>query len=177
MVQVAIRANCWDGKREKTLLKNGVIKVEGMHVIIQDVKDSKWRMDPKLKALIGFGVPIAFLAGGLPPIGLGRAIAGAVSPSSVAQAPVINPEDAVPAMGVPSAVHAKILHAFDPLVNLIQDLAYPIAAVMIATGSIFIMVGNKEKGMQMLQHAALGYILVQLVPLMLNLLVGVGGSV
>jgi hypothetical protein len=48
---------------------------------------------------------------------------------------------------------------------------------MIAGGCLFIMVGNRERGMQMLQNAAIGYILVQLSPLMLDLLVGIGQSV
>ena len=71
----------------------------------------------------------------------------------------------------------KILHSFDPLIHMIQALAFPIAGVMIASGCIFIMVGNREKGMQMLQNAAIGYILVQLSPMMLELLVGIGSAV
>lgn len=180
-MQVSVRANCWDGKREKMI--NSGIKVEGLPVMIQEVSGRKWYNDPKFKAVIGIGIPIILLTHGmafpaLPLIGAGRVLAAALNPSSVAHAPVVNPEDAVPVMGgVSAAVHSKILHAFDPLVNLIQDLAYPIAAVMIAAGSIMIMIGNKEKGMQYLTNAALGYILVQLVPLMLSLLVGVGSSV
>lgn len=176
-MQVSVRANCWDGKREKHLASRDVIKVEGLPVVIQEAR-GKWWTDRRFQSVVSFGIPIMFISAGLPPIGLGRVLASALTPASVAQAPVVSPDDAVPAMsGLSGAAHAKILHAFDPLVNLIQDLAYPIAAVMIATGAIFIMVGNKEKGMQMLQHAALGYILVQLVPLMLSLLVGVGHSV
>ena len=83
--------------------------------------------------------------------------------------------EAVPAIG--GAIKDKIIHSFDPLIDLIQALAFPIAGVMIAGGCLFIMVGNRERGMQMLQNAAIGYILVQLSPLMLDLLVGIGQSV
>ncbi|SEC17942.1 hypothetical protein SAMN05443246_3239 [Paenibacillus sp. GP183] len=81
------------------------------------------------------------------------------------------------AMAVPGVVKEKILHAFDPLIDLAISLSYPIAGVMIAGGCLFVMTGNREKGMQMLQNAAIGYILVQLSPMLLNLLVGVGGTV
>jgi hypothetical protein len=156
------------------------IKVEGMPVFIQEVKGRKWYNDPKFKAVMGIGIPVILLTHGvpftfLPIVGVGRALAATLTPGAVAAAPEV---DAIPAMGgVSASVHSKIIHAFDPLINLIQDLSYPIAAVMIATGSIFILCGHKEKGMQFLTNAALGYILVQLVPLMLSLLVGVGSSV
>lgn len=189
-MQVTMKANCWNGMREKVVSKDVNVEwpevvrvIEKTSFFHQETTSRKWYQDPKLKAVIGIGIPVILLTHGmafptLPLIGAGRVLAAALNPQSVAHAPVVNPEDAVPAMaGVSAAVHSKILHAFDPLVNLIQDLAYPIAAVMIAAGSIFIMVGRKDQGMQYLTNAALGYILVQLVPLMLSLLVGVGSSV
>lgn len=170
-MQITVGAKCWDGDRKKSL-SNG-IKVEGLPVVVMEESAvKKWKLDPKLKALIAFGVPIAFLASGLPPIGLGRAMASAITPGA---APT-DLGEAVPAMSAAAGVHAKILHAFDPLVNLIQDLSYPIAAVMIAGGCLFVMVGNRERGMQMLQNAAIGYILVQMAPLLLSLLVGIGAG-
>jgi hypothetical protein len=166
--------------REKAI--DSGIKVEGLPVFIQEVPARKWYQDPKFKAVISIGIPVILLTHGvgipIAALAASRVMAAALSPQSVANAPVVNPGDAVPVMaGVSASVHSKVLHAFDPLINLAQDLAYPIAGVMIAVGSIFIMIGNKEKGMQYLTNAALGYILVQLVPLMLSLLVGVGSSV
>jgi hypothetical protein len=163
--------------REKAI--DSGIKVEGLPVFIQEIPARKWYQDPKLKAVISIGIPVILLTHGvgipIAALAASRVMAAALTPGAVAAAPEV---DAIPAMGgVSASVHSKIIHAFDPLVNLIQDLAYPIAAVMIAAGSIMIMIGNKEKGMQYLTNAALGYILVQLVPLMLSLLVGVGSSV
>jgi hypothetical protein len=48
---------------------------------------------------------------------------------------------------------------------------------MIAGGCLFVMVGNRDRGMSMLQNAAIGYILVQLSPMLLKLLVGIGSAV
>lgn len=172
-MQLTIGAKCWDGERKKTLIKAAEPVVEP--VIVPEAKG--WKFDPKLKAVMGFAVPIVLLSCGLPPIGLGRAIASAINPTvptPAAPAPT-DLGEAVPVMG--AGIHSKVMHAFDPLVNLIQDLAHPIAAVMIAGGCLFIMVGNRERGMQILQNAAIGYILVQMAPLILSLLVGIGDSV
>lgn len=78
--------------------------------------------------------------------------------------------EAVPAAAT-SAMYGKMVHAFDPLVSLIQALAYPVAMVVVLGGALFIMIGNKEKGFSMMQGAGLGYVLVQMTPLVLNILV------
>jgi hypothetical protein len=71
----------------------------------------------------------------------------------------------------------KIVDAFMPLVEMIQALAYPIALVMLSTGAIMFMINQKERGISYIQQASLGYLLVQLVPLFMKVLVGVGGTV
>jgi hypothetical protein len=126
------------------------------------VIDRKRLNDPKVRPLLEFGVPAALLWPLFKPV---KAYASSA------------PVDAVAAMGVPDAVKSKILHAFDPLIDLIVALSYPVAGVIIAGGCLFILCGGREQGMKMLQNAAIGYILVQLSPLMLDLLVGIGESV
>lgn len=85
---------------------------------------------------------------------------------------------AIPAgASIGAGTTALILKAFDPLIQLITSLAYPIAGVMIAGGCLFIMIGSRDKGMDMLRNAAIGYILVQLSPLLLKILVGIGTGI
>ena len=99
--------------------------------------------------------------------------------------PLLLAGGATPAMAADNAVTVaisdnikeKIMHSFDPLIDLITSLSYPVAGVMIAGGSLMIMVGNRDRGYTLLQNAAIGYILMQLSPLMLDLLVGIGASV
>lgn len=81
--------------------------------------------------------------------------------------------EAVPvtATEVTNAMYEKMLHAFDPLITLVQALAYPVAMVVVLGGALFIMIGNKDKGFSMMQGAGLGYVLVQMTPLVLNILV------
>ena len=71
----------------------------------------------------------------------------------------------------------KIIHAFEPLVGLVQGLSYPVAMIMLTGGALLIMIGSKDKGLSLIQHAGIGYILVQLAPLMMSLLVEVGKTV
>jgi len=119
-----------------------------------------------LKSAAGYTVPFAVVTSFLP---FGKVSAHDIEePAATA---------VMAAAAVPVAVKERILHAFDPLIDLAISLSYPIAGVMIAGGCLFIMIGNRERGMQMLQNAAIGYILVQLSPMFLNLLVGVGASV
>lgn len=78
---------------------------------------------------------------------------------------------------VAGAAKEKIVEAFMPLVDLIQALSYPIALVMLTGGALMFMINQKDKGIGLIQNASIGYILVQLMPLLMNLLVGVGETV
>ncbi|MGG4042365.1 hypothetical protein [Bacillus smithii] len=68
-------------------------------------------------------------------------------------------------------VHEKITNAFMPLVELVKGLSYPIALLIMSGGGVMLMLGNKEKGYSMIQNASIGYILVQMMPLLMKLLV------
>lgn len=68
-------------------------------------------------------------------------------------------------------IQSKMMTAFDPLINLIQGLAYPVAMVVVLAGAIFIMVGNQEKGFSMMAKAGMGYTLVVILPLIFEVLV------
>lgn len=80
--------------------------------------------------------------------------------------------DAVPVNAINTTeMYDKMLHAFDPLIALIQALAYPVAMVVVLGGAIMVMINQKEKGFGMMQTAGLGYVLVQMTPMVLNILV------
>lgn len=85
---------------------------------------------------------------------------------------------AVPVGGVISdAVKGKIIHAFDPLVDLMVGLSIPIAGVMVTGGALLVLIGQKDGGFKLIMNAALGYILVQLSPMFIDLLIGIGKAV
>ncbi|WP_309121512.1 hypothetical protein [Paenibacillus sp.] len=129
--------------------------------------DSRRLYEPKVKSFLGHTVPLLVAVGGALQLSATKVFA---APKAAVEA-----GEAIPVIG--GALKGKIMHAFDPLIDLIVSLSYPVAGVMIAGGCLFIMVGNRDRGMQLLQNAAIGYLLMQLSPLMLDLLVGIGESV
>ena len=86
------------------------------------------------------------------------------------------PIDAVPVWSPIDSAKETIVEAFMPLVDAIQALSYPIALVMLTGGALMFMINQKERGVGLIQNASIGYILVQLMPIFMNLLVGIGGA-
>lgn len=69
------------------------------------------------------------------------------------------------------SIQAKMMTAFTPIIDLIQGMAYPVAMVVVLGGALMLMVGNKEKGFSMMQTAGLGYVVVMIAPMILDVLV------
>lgn len=70
-----------------------------------------------------------------------------------------------------------LAHALDPLVDVLVALSFPVASVIIVGGCFFFMLGNSEKAWSTIQNAGLGYVLIQLSPLILNVLKQIGGAI
>ena len=68
-------------------------------------------------------------------------------------------------------LYEKVVHAFEPVVGLVQALSYPIGLVVMLGGGLFVMIGNREKGFTLIQQAGIGYLLVQSLPMLMDLLV------
>lgn len=88
----------------------------------------------------------------------------------------LSPASLAGAAGIKETVETtakeKISEAFAPLIELVQGLSYPIAAVMLTGGAIMFMINQKDRGISMIQNASIGYILVQMMPMFLQILVG-----
>ena len=67
-----------------------------------------------------------------------------------------------------------LAHALDPLVDILVAFSLPVASVVMVGGCFFFMFGNSEKAWSMIQNAGLGYVLIQLSPLFINMLEQVG---
>ena len=98
-------------------------------------------------------------------------------PAMAATTTVAAASTAVPVSMVSDAVRDKIIHAFDPLVDLMVGLSVPIAGVMVTGGALLILIGRKDAGFKLIMEAALGYVLVQLSPMFIDLLIGIGKAV
>lgn len=69
-----------------------------------------------------------------------------------------------------------LAHALDPLVDILVALSFPVASVIIVGGCFFFMIGRSEKGWSSIMNAGLGYVLIQISPLILNLLKDIGSA-
>jgi hypothetical protein len=87
---------------------------------------------------------------------------------------------AMPVMGLPMpilgsiGVADKIIRACDPIIQLIQGVSYPVGFIMITAGFLVIMTGNRQKGLNIIKWAAIGYIGMQFAPAIMAILVEVG---
>jgi hypothetical protein len=82
---------------------------------------------------------------------------------------LISKADTVLAAGIAE----KIIGAFDPLIQLIQGISYPVGFIMITAGFLVMMTGNRQKGLNMIKWAAVGYIGMQFAPAIMAILVEV----
>lgn len=64
----------------------------------------------------------------------------------------------------------------DPLLDIMVAISFPIASVIMVGGCFFFMLGNSEKAWTMIMNAALGYVLISLSPLFLDILKTLGTS-
>ncbi len=89
-------------------------------------------------------------------------------------------QEAVPA-GAAEWMGEKTLqalaHVLDPVVDIMVALSFPVASVVIVGACFFFMFGNSEKAWSMITNASLGYVLIQVSPLILNVLKQIGGAV
>lgn len=67
-------------------------------------------------------------------------------------------------------LYERVMHAFEPVIGLVQALSYPIGLVVMLGGGLFVMI-HREKGFDMIVKAGIGYILVQSLPMLMDLLV------
>lgn len=67
-------------------------------------------------------------------------------------------------------VSDKLKTIVSPLIELLAGLGYPITYGMLITGFIMVIMGKKSKGIDIIKWACIGYIGLQFVPFILNIL-------
>lgn len=72
-----------------------------------------------------------------------------------------------------ASIQEKMMTAFDPLLQLIQGAAYPIALSVVLAGAIFVIIGNSDRGFSMISKASMGYVLISVLPMIFDVLAGV----
>ncbi|MGV3267081.1 hypothetical protein [Cytobacillus pseudoceanisediminis] len=72
---------------------------------------------------------------------------------------------------------SALAHVLDPVVDILVALSFPVASVIIVGACFLFMMGNSEKAWGTITNASLGYVLIQVSPLILNVLKQVGNAV
>ncbi|MGE6487741.1 hypothetical protein [Paenisporosarcina sp. NPDC076898] len=70
-----------------------------------------------------------------------------------------------------------LANVMQPLIDILVAVSFPIASVIMIGACFFFMFGNSEKAWSMIMNAGLGYVLIQMSPLFLQMLRVVGESV
>lgn len=109
----------------------------------------------------------------------------------LAQAPIPEPSTVVEAY-TPLVVNAPVAQPtgyiadkslemlatiLDPVIDILVAISFPIASVIMVGACFFFMIGNSERAWSMIMNAGLGYVLIQLSPLFLEILRTVGEAV
>lgn len=100
----------------------------------------------------------------------GAALPLAVLPMTTVTAQAASPESIPVATMTPTEIFDKVQTAFEPVNVLIQSLAYPLAGIVVLFGAILVIISQKEKGLQLMSNAGLGVILVNLMPMLFDVL-------
>ncbi|WP_404427330.1 hypothetical protein LG296_01800 [Ureibacillus chungkukjangi] len=66
---------------------------------------------------------------------------------------------------------------FDPFIQIIVGISFPVASLVMAIGFFIMMFGMKEKALTMIMNAGIGYVLVQMLPLFNDILRTIGTAV
>jgi hypothetical protein len=134
-------------------------------------------MEPKKKRKYGSKLAKVAIPAAVPLTVTTKALA---APSAVAPTVVAANQTAV-AAGAGQYITEKSLdlvaHALDPLVELMVALALPVASVVLIGSCFLLMIGSKDKALGMMMNCGLAYVLVQLMPMFINILKGVGDAI
>lgn len=65
----------------------------------------------------------------------------------------------------------------DPVIDILIAISFPIASVIMIGACFFFMIGNPERAWSMIMNAGLGYVLIQISPMFLDILRTVGEAI
>ncbi|WP_339148428.1 MULTISPECIES: hypothetical protein [unclassified Sutcliffiella] len=110
-----------------------------------------------------------------------RRVATSMAIPLIATKPVFADSPEVISVGATQYLGEKsleiIAHALDPLVDLMVALSFPVCSVIIVGSCFFFMLGKSERGWTGIQNAGLGYVLIQLMPMLLTVLKEIGSAI
>lgn len=73
-------------------------------------------------------------------------------------------------------VGLRIREVFNPIVEMLASLGYPTAYTMLIVGGLMVITGRKAKGLEIIKWVSVGYIALQIIPFLLNVLEMIGSA-
>ena len=100
----------------------------------------------------------------------------------LAQSPALMPPNMTTPEVIPTGYIADtslemLANVLDPLIQLMVAISFPIASVIMIGSCFYFMLGNNEKAWSGIMSAGMGYVVIQLSPLFLDILRKVGEAV
>lgn len=97
----------------------------------------------------------------------------------ITQMPSVVPVNAVgQPVGVIADKSLEILAtALDPVIQILVAISFPVASVIMVGACFWFMIGNSEKAWNAIMNAGLGYVLINLSPIILQILKQIGEAV
>ena len=65
----------------------------------------------------------------------------------------------------------------DPIIQIMVSVSFPLASVIMVGAGFFFMLGNSEKAWDIIFKCGMGYIFIQISPLLLNVLKTIGAAI
>lgn len=106
--------------------------------------------------------------------------------SVLVSAPIVEPIASTPiavnAVAQPTGIIgdtalSALTTVLDPIVDIMVAVSFPLASVIFVGSGFFFMLGQQERAWDMIFKCAMGYIFIQLSPLLLDILKNVGALV
>lgn len=85
--------------------------------------------------------------------------------------------EVIPVGFVGDKTMAALATVFDPVVEMIVAISLPLASVVVAGAGILMILGNSEKAQSMIIKAGIGYVVIQLLPLIISIFKTMGKAV
>lgn len=90
---------------------------------------------------------------------------------------ITSAQEMIPTGFIAESSMEMLATVLDPLIQIMVAISFPIASVIMIGGCFFFMLGNSEKAWSTIMNAGLGYVLVQMSPLFLDILRQVGKAI
>ena len=95
-------------------------------------------------------------------------------PTAARTLPLALPIALTPALTQAATNQEALIKAFDPLIDLAQAMGYPLCFLGLIGGFLFITIGQRHRGLEMIKWAIVGYIGIQFAPGIMRILMQVG---